>query len=1160
MKRIVPSLLIVLSLSGLGAAEHIHPITRLDLPDEESSREEEGQQPLAQQLAEIKIRRTPALLAQALARLPTLPPPGEDAGKLAERYVLLIAAGDWSAVGAFLATQPEKTARHLYGNLLNQLDEGLITPEDVLALAAIAPGGLDDERIQQLGGVLRAALRQTDAIEALLARLDAGAGTLGGSAPAARARAAALLLAADRDADAGRFLPPLAEARASGDVRVLDLHARVQLARATRDQDAAAQAGAWDCSLAVLASSGEAEAELRTAAAARIVAMLPRLPRDQGDAWMDACFQGGGEAARLTLSALIGSAGQRLQGRDPGERLPPLQLIHRAAQSLLAVRDPAPWRPFLNALAMPWQIEAELVVGGSDAARRPWMGNDREEPEEIPADALADLAPSEAWLGQLDASLGLRLRRLSVEVIVRGADTMRGLALLGGLRGAQPEASDRLAEAMLASWVQRQRGGRVSGGNEGEYQRQLRNYRQQLPQLSAHQRTQWRQYLQRIRNGEQDGGGDPVTRARQVRLLGDLAGLLQRMHAAQLRLSAEAVVQAFSACHSQAEVFQSEDIAAVFGDPAALDPATRVALAAAMRGRLADTWRNPAVQQQAKSNRSDAETAAETERGYALAVALLPDRLPETALLRAVLAYDYAEFRYGRKAPLAEYAGLRDRAWADFSAAADFAAQRGDPASAEVQLAWFRAALGASDLAQLTRQAEADPGQMRRIATTLRAGGKADGDERTRRFATGIAEAMDEVEGSLRPRFLRKAVEIIGTHPAGETLRRRLAGYDEIAAEVALQLRPEGDAAVGTSPFAASLVLQHSSAIGREAGGFGRYLNRQAQHRSGVQVNYLGDFEKSIRETLEPRFRIHALRFQTPAVQPRGCERSGWRETPLAHLVLSARDPSVDRLPPLRLDLDFPDGSGQVILPVASAAVAIDARGAAAPRPWTAGEVVMTFDQRDPARLALDIEAHGRGLPGELATILGIAPGMTAEDQGLALVGDEDAGGVLHPLGERRWRVTWTPGEAGSFTFPAVSDASVKVVRRRWQDGEAVDSPATVELPGPAPRWWPWVVAGLGALAAGLLAWRWLRRRRPSAVAGGWEVPATCTPFSVAALLGRIQAEAQLDEQARTALQADRQGLEQACFAPAAAGPPDAAALGGLARRWADAANRALSP
>ena len=1156
MKRIVPSLLLALSLSGLGAADISVPITELDLPDEGS--EQGGGKPpsLAKQLAEIKVRRTPALFAQALARLPTLPPPGEDAAKQAERYVLLIAAGDWAGVGAVISQQPEKAARGLYQNLLNQLDEGLIVPEDVLALAAIAPGGLDDERIEQLGGVLRSALRQTDAIEALLTRLDAGSGVLGGTEPAARARAAALLLAADRDADAGRFLPPLSAARASGDVRVLDLHARVLLARAERDQDAMAQAGAWECSLAVLGSSGAAEAELRAAAAARVVALLPQLPSGQGDAWLDACFQGGGEAARLTISALIGAVGHRLQGRDPGLRLPPLQLIHRAAQSLLAVRDPAPWRPFLNALAVPWQIEAELVVGGSDAARRPWMGNDRDEPEEIPADMLAGIAPSEAWLAQLDPSLGLRLRRLSVEVIVRGVDTTRGLALLGGLRGAQPEASDRLAEAMLASWVQRQRGGRASGGNEAEYQRQLRNYRQQQAGMTPQQRTQWRQYLQRIRNGEQGAGGDPVTRARQVRLLGDLADLLQRMRAAQLRLSAEAVVQAFAACHSEAEVFQAEDIVAVFGDPAVLDAPTRVALAAAMRGRLGDAWRKPEVQQQAKSNRSDAETAAEAERGYALAVSLLPDSLPETALLRAVLAYDYAEFRYGRKAPLAEYAGLRDRAWVDFAAAADYAAQRGDRASAEVQLAWFRAALGASDLAQLTRQDEADPGQMRRIAATLRAGGKADGDERIRRFTAGITEALDEVEGSLRPRFLRKAVETIGKHPAGEALRRRLSGYDEIAAEVALQLRPEGDATVGTAPFAASLVLQHSTAIGREAGGFGRYLNRQVQHRSGVQVNYLGDFEKSIRESLEPRFRIHALRFQTPAVQPRGCERSGWRETPLAHLVLSARDPAVDRLPPLRLDLDFPDGGGQVILPVASAAVAIDSRGTATPRPWSGGEVVMTLDQREPARLALDIEAHGRGLPGELAEIMALAQDATVEDQGLALIGDEESGGALHPLGERRWRVTWNPGEARSFDFPAVRDASLKVVRRRWQDGEAVDSPASVELPGPPPRWWPWAVAALGALVVGLLAWRWQRRQRPSAVVGGWSAPVACTPFNVAALLARIDSEGRLGDQERSALRADRQGLEQACFAPAAAGPPDATALGELARRWADAANR----
>ena len=1170
MIKVVPSLLLlVLALPAMSCQE-VQPITALDLPHEEATVAGEGGNAdekapsLAKLLAEIEVKRSPASAAAALARpLPV----GTEPSQQAARYEQQIAAGDWAGVGATLAALPAAQAKQLYGTLIEFLDEGMIASEDVLALAAIAPGGLDDKRVQVLGGLLRVALQQTEAVESLLLRLDAGAGPLGGRDAQARARAAALLLAAERDADAGRFLPLLAEARAAGDIRALELHARVLLARATRDDDAEALARAWDCSQLVLASTAADDAERRASAAQRLVEILPRLPTAQGDAWLDSCFKAGGEPARLSLAAIIAAAGNTLHGRPPEIRLAPLQLINRAAQSLLAVQDPVAWRPFLQALAIPWQVEAELVVGGPVTAQRPWMGQSREEVQAIPAEALVAIAPADAWLAQVDASLGLRLRRLAVEVIVRSADTSRGLALLGGLRGEQPQAADQLAEALVEAWVRRQGGG---GGEEGsDYKQALAQYRKQLPTMNANTRQAWRQHLQRMRRHDQESGegSAPITRARQVRLLGELAVLLGRLRSAQLHISGDCAIEAFAACHSEAEVFQPEDLAAVFGDSAALPVQLRVALGAAMRERLANTWRKPEVQQQARTNRTDAETAAEVERGYDLALGLLPDRIPgdsgswNARLLRALLVFDYGEFRYERTAPLADYTGLRDRAFADFAAAADLAADSRQPAAADVQYAWFKAALGASDLAQLTRQDEADPGQMRRIAASLRAGTKQMADERLRLFASAVGDGVDQVEGSLRPRYLRKAGEILGQHPAGEALRKRLAGYDEILAEVALQLRPEGEGAVGTAPFVASLVLQHSSAIGRESGGFGRYLSRQLQHRSGVQVNYLGDFEKSIRESLEPRFHIRALRFQDPNVTARSCGKPGWRETPLAHLILSARDAAVDRLPPLQLDLDFPDAGGQVILPVSSSAVAIDARSAATPRPWAAGELVMTLDQRDPALLSLDVEARGRGLPDALTRLVELAqPGLvlgTVEEQGLSLVGDEEHAGALQAVAERRWRVSWTPGEARAFVFPQVSDAGLKVTRRRWQDGEAIDSPPSVALAGPAPRWWPWAVAAAGALLLALAGWRLLRRLRRRQAEPRWSVPQECTPFSVADLLVRIAAAI---PSLRSAIDADRVALERRCFTPGAEGPPSADELCGLARQWADQANRAARP
>jgi len=53
-----------------------------------------------------------------------------------------------------------------------------------------------------------------------------------------------------------------------------------------------------------------------------------------------------------------------------------------------------------------------------------------------------------------------------------------------------------------------------------------------------------------------------------------------------------------------------------------------------------------------------------------------------------------------------------------------------------------------------------------------------------------------------------------------------------------------------------------------------------------------------------------SVTFQDEKVNSRATTEYGWRYTPYAYVLLKARSPKVDKLPPLRLDLDFLDTIG----------------------------------------------------------------------------------------------------------------------------------------------------------------------------------------------------------------------------------------------------------
>jgi hypothetical protein len=336
---------------------------------------------------------------------------------------------------------------------------------------------------------------------------------------------------------------------------------------------------------------------------------------------------------------------------------------------------------------------------------------------------------------------------------------------------------------------------------------------------------------------------------------------------------------------------------------------------------------------------------------------------------------------------------------------------------------------------------------------------------------------------------------------------------------------------------------------------------------SGEQVNYRNDVEKHLRETLSEHFSVESITFHAADLASYGYGRDGWREMPLAYLVLKAKDPSVDRLPSVHVDLDFVDGHGAVILPVSSGVTLIDARSTPAPRAAELTGVEITLDDRElsAGTVRLEIRASGKGLIGALDTVLDPAVAgfsvVTIDDRGPTVSSMEVDGGKVRPLGERLWQVQYAPGAGAiptSFTFPAIKKADVTVKRQRYHDADLLDASAVESL---SPRQ-PWMVVlrpWLGALGIifvlAIVTW-FVRRRRLTQTHSGPRhvVPERLTPFTVLAVLRAVHADpaSNLDVAGRARLAAVITDLEQRSFARDGQAPA-VADLAALAREWVKA-------
>jgi len=1128
----------------------------------------------------LDFARTPQNVLGARAKLGfgevARPNPKTARGSDIARWVhLLVQAGEWESFAAFLKELSDSDAQSLYSAVLQSLNSsssGLL-PEEVLSVTEAIPSELKTWHVRTWTTMIASAVAKNSPAT-LLERIAEGTRFFGSATPEMRRRTVDLLAGAGLVEEAYAYLPPLEDARASGDGEQMIVHGQYRVALAqkagpTPEADAHRQAG-WSLFCEVTAMD-RASMSSRAEAVELALGQMPHMPRSQVTPWLESVFAND----ILGPAALEGIALRAVNVNKPGDtseageasRAQSIVTFKQAMDVLLERRDLAdsvlriPLRMLTTALI----TEMEQVVAQQGNRRTVSRG----------AQLLLRAIPDQKWMNALEPSLAVRADRACVELATSADETDQALGLLRLAIDRNPDAAHDLAGAFLRVWEQR------------------------LSPASDYDNNIWYFWSYEMAQA-------PLTRGRQRRNLERLANLMQTLRGIGIEpRSLPEITQVFQACHGMTEVFERNDVERIFGPIDQIPPTTSATLAQAMAGGLNGDWRNRAVQIDQGVKRTDAEIAQLVDEGYALAIDLAHSALaaqPDSwryAVLQAALTYDRLQFRMtGKQAQNPESTQDNEVRMATFTAfkeAADRYAtavsageEREDPT---IYLQWFGAAMGTSQIDFLsadempkdgTRQSD----QVDLIKASMATLPPESHQRHLAEFARALSLAVSRAQPDVKPKLVKQALRVVGDDPAGATLR----GLDElyrdlVKDEIKLRLTIDGGDSVGTDrPFGVMLSMRYTNSVDRETGGFAKYLQNGIYARVGRQyqmVNYRDKLEKSLRETLSKGFTVEAIGFFDPFMPSRGVAEAGeggWLEKPMAYIVLSRDDPAVDHVPQVTLDMQFQDNSGPVtlVLPSNIPGLAVTPAGARpqAARPCVDMHVVQVVDPRD-ARdgegdraVTLEIIARGDGVVPELHELL---EGINAPLDGYVLAEDAietrpisviqegsstssswywtpptapeggypeaDETGMYRLPVERTWLVTYTPGSgsAGSaFTMPALQAGLDATLESKYYSDMDLRPVAGMSVAIDRPIFWlPWafgVAAAFGVLA---ILWFWrLRERQIAGATDASEVPTRVTPLSAAMTLRNIQRTRDLDAAQSDALSRDIRLIEHKYFAP----------------------------
>lgn len=1096
-----------------------------------------------------------------------------------------VTLGDWPAVKAYFAALTPEENQAGFKKLLESLHRGpqdrpnvpqqgqpyieknRFEAHDVLGLVHVMNVEIEKAELAKLGQILRLALDQGAQLDVFLELVRKDLGAQG--YPLDARKLARILAGANEIVALGEFLPTPDEAEQKNDREGLNLLSRHYLAQNAKEKKVEWLEKAWRATQAALAA-GEISEEDKAEALKRAVDIAPKIRKDLGQTWLDESFTSRPERGMEILSAIGSSASMAIaqQPMQSSARLELLKLQTTATKALLraAPERAESWKRTLSLLAGNWLKEAQLTyqfdtsTGMRSRVQRdrfgntfywdPDMWNRGNQPQAIKSGEVLEARPDAAWLAHVDEALRPKFEIVFAQLYLKVSEEKLAFPYIESLAARHGKQAKELVDEFLRVWAKNH------NPNEA---------RQNNPYIYMY-------------GFDERANGIPLTRSKQERNLVELGEWIERLRKLPVELDENLVSQAFTSAHGSAEVYRIETMEQVFGPMKDLEPATIAALLQAMRQNLLTIWRNPAEQEKAKTKRKQKDIEAEVLEGYRLANETVNRALDghpkswELLLVSAALAHDENNYRWTlKKDP--EFAERRNAAFAGFARAANEYVATAATLEVEKETTqafdtWFYAALGASDLGAITHELSLAEREIPKVRDAL----LALGEERSKRHMDMFASALFTRMGSAKPavkfRYVREGLAIVGDNDLANEAKDVYDYYKDLVTEIRLETKIDGADKVGHgAPFGLIVNLRHTTEIERESGGFGKYLQNQnsmafSWNYGRPEEDYRDKFEEAARGALSEQFEVLSVTFNQPTVRSIAAEVFGWRITPYAYILMKPKGPQVDRVPPLRLDLDFLDTSGYAVLPIESPVLPIDAAPAAGDeRPYRNLKLTQTLDERQAkdGKLILEVKATALGIPPELDAFLDLpANGFDVakrEDPGPSVVKFDEEEDTRAVVCERIVTLTLKAKEGAprpdTFTFGKAKVEVAQDEHFRYVDADLASVGETVELErqyGKPSRAWMWAIP---VVVMALLATFWLVRRKRTEIDGDtarFQVPEEVTPFTVIGLLREIERVDGLAPKEKKELAGEIQRLERHFFADAGGEDPD---LEGIARTWA---------
>ena len=1058
-------------------------------------------------------------------------------------------------------------------------DRAFLTTEDVIGLLFASPTAMDAELAIAFGDAVGTAVSQGENKDVFARQLKSLIDKPRAEQPKwiDKPLVVDILLGAGLNEAAREFMPALDDALTRKDSRALEQWLSLLELELNQGKFDDVPADIWSVIRFLTEEDGTSD-ESRERAYRIGIALTSRTEDEAGRRWLAGALKKKRDEAAPVIAGLAmfyRIFAPRLP-RDPEARKGMLRVQKIGAEVLLSQGNEAAesWRRVLDIMARSWVAEATLAYSHTTSGRRmlrydsygnpyyidstQFTGNRQRQPDPILIDDLVELMPGDAWQAVLPEGTRPNLAAMRARLLLKVGDEEPAYEVIRGLVDDYPRLAKELVDEFLERWRE--------------------NHQLNKADVPRNPFMVMYGFNQRFE-------GIPLTRSKQERNMAELGEWVARLRRLDVGpLDEDRLVAAFTDAHSVAEVYKLETIEKVFG-PIDKLPAKLVArLIDQMRGNLANVWRDPRVQQAMKTKRRKKDIEREVERGYRTALEVADGALQRHAsswrvlAARAAIVIDRLNYRKEIKKSDSTFAEEHGKAMAAFRRAAELYVEQVDRLpkkewTVEPFHRWFYASLGSADIRGIGPDKVVDRAQIPQIASLLRSMAGRAGKWHRAQFASSLYTRMSSVNPGSKFLYLKAGFDIVGDHKLAREARRLYDYYKDLVREIRFQtvLDTESVQVGSDEPFGVFVQFYHTKEIERETGGFAKYTTNQNRYYYAYNygrplADYRDKFEEGARAALEKDFEVLSITYNSKEAHSKAVDEPGWRVTPYAYILLKAKGPQVDHLPPLKIDLDFSDTSGYVVLPIESERLPIDAtRRAAHPPIPTELSIVQTLDERQASsgKLVLEVKATAHGRIPPLDALLKLDPPgfhqTAVDDHGVSateFVADSDETAVLC---ERLWTVEFAADPTGEGPIPdrfVMGEPIVPVketLYQRFVDEDLVPVDRVVPLEADyaeASLPWAWIVlAGIGGvilLTIVVGAWRVVRRRRHD-VEPVVPLPDEITPFTLLGWLRHIDAAGLVRREAREELVRTIADLESKFFAESDGHDVD---LTAVANRW----------